>query len=226
LSVIIPALNAGEVLPATLAALAEAESLGIALDIVVADGGSDDGTAAAAAEAGATVIAAERGRGGQLRAAAAAASGDWFLFLHADTVLAAGWAESVRRFVGDPDDHLRAASFRFALDDTTLAARRIERLVRLRGRLLGLPYGDQGLLISRRHYEALGGFRPMPLMEDVDMMRRIGRRRIEILEAEALTSARRYREGGYWRRPLRNLACLGLYFLGVPPSAIARLYHR
>ena len=93
-----------------------------------------------------------------------------------------------------------------------------------RCRLLALPYGDQGLLIPRGLYEALGGFRPLPLMEDVDLVRRIGRRRLALLPVAAVTSAARYRRAGYGPRVLRNLACLSLYGLGVPPRVIARLY--
>ena len=114
--------------------------------------------------------------------------------------------------------------FRFALDDPDPRARRIERLARWRGRVLGVPYGDQGLLISRAFYDVLGGYRPLPLMEDVDMVRRIGRRRLVELDAAAVTSAARYRAGGWWLRPVRNLSILGLYFLGAPPALLKRLY--
>ena len=93
-----------------------------------------------------------------------------------------------------------------------------------RARALGLPYGDQGLLLERQFYEDIGGFKPLPLMEDVDMARRIGKRNLIALDVPAVTSAARYREGGYIARPLRNLTCLGLYFLGLPPALIARLY--
>ena len=90
--------------------------------------------------------------------------------------------------------------------------------------MLRLPYGDQGLLISASFYPALGGFRPLPLMEDVDLVRRLGRRRLAPIAAQIIASARRYRRDGYFRRPLRNLLCLSLYFVGVPPTRIARLY--
>ena len=93
-----------------------------------------------------------------------------------------------------------------------------------RSRALALPYGDQGLLINRRFYDALGGFRALPIMEDVDMVRRIGRRRLVMLAPTMVTSGARYRRWGVTVRGLRNLTCLGLYFLGLPPRAIARLY--
>lgn len=87
-----------------------------------------------------------------------------------------------------------------------------------------MPYGDQGLLISRALYDRVGGFAAIPLMEDVELVRRIGRRRLAPVGAGITASARRYRNGGYIRRPLRNLVCLSLYFAGVAPARIVRLY--
>lgn len=104
------------------------------------------------------------------------------------------------------------------------AARRLEAAVRWRCRLLALPYGDQGLLLPAALYRALGGFRELPLMEDVDLARRLGRHRLVALAVDAVTSAARYRRDGYVARPLRNLCCLALYFLGVPPLLLQRLY--
>lgn len=219
LSIVIPTLQAAKVLPATLVCLSGGED-----EIVVADGGSLDATREIATAAGARVIEAPRGRGPQLAAGAAVATGDWLLFLHADTVLAAGWRDRTQEFTADPESDRRAAVFRFAVDDDGRAARRLERMVAWRTCRLGLPYGDQGLLISRSLYDELGGFSPIPLMEDVDMVRRIGRRNLTVLDAAAVTSAARYRTAGYLRRSLRNLFCLGLYFLGVPPHRIERIY--
>ena len=93
-----------------------------------------------------------------------------------------------------------------------------------RCRCFGLPYGDRGLLIHRAFYERLGGFNAIPLMEDVDMVRRIGRRNMVMLKADAITSAARYQRNGYWRRSARNLILLGLYWLGVPPRFLVRIY--
>lgn len=223
LGIVIPTLNAARQIGSCHAALRAAAGR-IALDVVVADGGSIDGTAAVASDLSARVIRAPRGRGPQLAAGAQAAEGDWLLFMHADTVLARGWAQAVERFALNPENRERAAYFRFALDDRRPAARRLETLVAWRCRLAGLPYGDQGLLISRAFYEALGGFRELPLMEDVDLVRRVGRRRLVALPVEARSSAERYRRDGYVLRPLRNLACLSGYFLGLPPRLIRRLY--
>ena len=224
LSIIIPTLDAAAPLPATLAALAEGQARGLIREILVADGGSRDATAALAQERGARVVAAPRGRGAQLAAGGAAAAGAWLLFLHADTRLGPGWAASVAGFIGDPGNAGRAGYLRFRLDDAGAAARRVEAAVAWRCRRLALPYGDQGLLIAAPLYRAVGGFRPLPLMEDVDLARRLGRRRLAPLAADALTSAARYRRDGYVVRPLRNLGCLALYFLGLPPRLILRLY--
>jgi rSAM/selenodomain-associated transferase 2 len=216
LSVVMPALNAAGSLPGTLAALDGAPG-----EIVVVDGGSADATAAVAVAGGARVIAAPRGRGAQIAAGVAAARGPWLLLLHADTRLAADWVAAVRGVMADP---ARAYHFRFALDDESPAARRLERAVAWRCRAFGLPYGDQGLLIHRDLLAAAGGVRPLPLMEDVDLVRRIGRARLAALPVAAVTSAARWRREGYLRRSARNLACLGLWFAGVPPRIIARVY--
>ena len=221
-SVVVPTLNAATTLPATLAALRDGAS---AVDeIVVSDGGSADGTPDVARAAGCRVVEGASGRGAQLAIGAAAARGEWLMFLHADTRLDPGWDAAVRRFSGEPRHADHAAYFRFALADAAPAARRIEAVVAWRCRTFGLPYGDQGLLIRAATYRALGGFAALPLMEDVEFVRRIGRANLVELPVRAVTSAARYRRDGYWVRPLRNLVCLGLYFAGVAPARLAKLY--
>lgn len=224
LSIVILARNAAGTLPAVLAALDEGRHGGLVHEVLLVDGGSTDDTVRRAEAAGAKVLVMPAGRGAQLAAGAARAAGPWLLFLHADTVLAPGWAEAVTAFLADPANRTRAAVFRLQLDDADPRARRIERLARWRGRVLGLPYGDQGLLISAGFYGAVGGYRPLPLMEDVDFVRRVGRDRLVHLDVSAKTSAVRYRAGGWWVRPMRNLSILTLYFAGVPPRFLHRLY--
>lgn len=227
LTVVIPALNAASSLSATLDAVLAARAPGEdgpCLDVLLVDGGSRDATVSHARDAGAAVIEAPRGRGNQLAAGGAAAGGDWLLFLHADTRLPRGWERHVRAFAADPANAQRAAVFALRFDDASRAARRVETIAAWRSRLLGLPYGDQGLLIARDFYRDLGGYAPLPIMEDVDLVRRIGRARLVTLPCHAVTSAIRYRRTGYTRRMARNLLCLVLYFCGMSPRRIARLY--
>ncbi|MDQ0464302.1 rSAM/selenodomain-associated transferase 2 [Caulobacter ginsengisoli] len=218
LSVVIPVLNGASDLPLTLASVAEAD------EIVVVDGGSTDGSAALAETLGATVITSPRGRGEQLRRGAAAVKGPWLLFLHADTRLEPGWRAAAEAFMAQHAG--RAAVFRFALDDTDWRARWLEAAVAARTRAFALPYGDQGLLIHRELYDAVGGFAALPLMEDVDLVRRIGRRRLVALPVKAVTSSRRWRADGWLRRSARNLLCLLMFRLGAPIERIARVYGR
>jgi len=217
LSAVIPTLNAARELPACIAALGDVPD-----EVIIADCGSTDGTPGLAAGLGARVVEAPRGRGAQLAAGLLASGGDWLLLLHADTRLDPAWREAARNHMLS---HAGAAGyFRFALDSDDPRARRLERLVAWRSRVFALPYGDQGLLVPRALLDAIGGVRPLPLMEDVDLVRRLGRRRLVALEAAAVTSAARWERDGWYRRSLRNLGCLALYAAGVPPRVIARIY--
>jgi rSAM/selenodomain-associated transferase 2 len=227
ISVIIPTLNAERYLAETLAALVPAAVDGLIREAIVVDGGSSDRTAAIVDAAGADLVRGGGGRGSQLAAGAARARFSWLLFLHADTVLAPGWEREASQFMERVDSGARpvaAAAFRFALDDMGARPRVLERLVALRCAALRLPYGDQGLLIPERLYAEIGGYRPLPLMEDVDLVRRLGRRRLVMLGSRALTSAVRFRREGYVRRSARNLLCLTLYTLRVPAHVISRIY--
>ena len=216
LSVVIPALNAAATLGATLKSVEGAD------EVVVVDGGSADGTVAVAERSGARVVMAPRGRGGQLAAGVEGARGEWLLLLHADTRLGEGWMLVSPQ--GGWRGEERAYYFRLVLDCDDPRARRLERLVAWRSRVLGLPYGDQGLLIHRDLLRSVGGVRALPLMEDVDLVRRLGRRRLAAADVAAVTSAAKWVRDGWYRRSARNLVCLGLYFLRVPPGVIARMY--
>jgi rSAM/selenodomain-associated transferase 2 len=216
ISAVIPTLNAAATLGHTVATIPWAE------EILVVDGGSADGTAAAAAMMGARIVTAPRGRGCQLAAGAAAASHDWLLLLHADTRLGPDAEAVARSHMAIQPGH--AGYFRFALDSVDRRARRLERLVAWRCRVMALPYGDQGLLIHRDLLHSVGGIRPLPLMEDVDLIRRLGRRRLTRLNATATTSAAKWERDGWLRRSACNLCCLSLWFVGVRPHCIARLY--
>jgi len=216
LSVIIPTLNAEAHLGRCLDALKDADEL------VVVDGGSSDYTIEVAERRDAKLLCAARGRGHQLAAGAEAAAGDWLLFLHADTLLSDGWRAIVDQHI--PAFPHTAACFRFRLDAEAWQARLIEPGVAARTRLLALPYGDQGLLISRRLYAQVGGYRRLPLFEDVDLVRRLGRRRLRVLNADAMTSAERWQRDGWFRRSAANLRLLALYGFGKSSEELARRY--
>ena len=164
----------------------------------------------------------------QLAAGAAQARFPWLLFLHADTALEQGWEREALAFHG-AGRHAASAAWAPRHSDLPwtiegVRPRLLERLVALRCTLLRLPYGDQGLLIPKRLYDELGGYRPLPLMEDVDLVRRSGRRRIIMLRSRAITSAERFRRDGYVRRSARNLLVSTLYLLRVPTALISRIY--
>ncbi len=210
-----------------MAALVPAVVNGIVREVIVVDGGSSDRTADIAEAAGARLVKADIGRGTQLRTGAGAARGDWLLFLHADTVLQTGWDREAAALMARVDNGQRpptAAAFRFILDDLGIRPRLIETGVALRCRILRMPYGDQALLIPRRLYNQVGGYRAMPLMEDVDINRRLGRSRMVMLRSGAVTSAVRFKRDGYVHRVLRNWMCLAMFYCRVPIERIARLY--
>ncbi len=227
ISVVIPTLNAEATLADTLTALIPAVVAGIVREVVIVDGGSTDRTQKIADASGAHLIQSSPGRGRQLCAGADQCRGDWLLFLHADTVLDAGWEREAAQYMERVALGKRppaAAAFRFALDDLGFMPRLVEVGVGVRCALLKLPYGDQGLLLERALYREIGGFQAMPLMEDVEIIRRLGRKRVAILRSRAITSAARYRRDGYIGRIARNLTCLTLYIARAPLSLIVRLY--
>ncbi len=228
ISVVIPTRNAEQSLAMTLSALVPAVVDGVVREVIVADCGSTDATRQIADDTGARLIEAPAGRGIQLRAGADAARHAWLLFLHADTVLEAGWQQEVATLIEQIEHGTRAQSaavFRFALDDIGLSPRLIEWGVGVRCAACALPYGDQGLLISRRLYDEIGGFEPIGLFEDVGIIRRIGRRRLTMLRAKAMTSAVRYKQSGYVRRAMRNWTCVALYYFGASPERLEKFYH-
>lgn len=219
-SVVVPTLDAAAELPGCLQALMEGVAAGLVCELVVSDGGSRDATVALAREAGAVVVEGPRGRGGQIRRGVAASRGAWLLVLHADTRLGQGWSDAVRAHLPTGE----AGWFRLRFRARGVAPRLVERWAHGRSRL-GLPYGDQGLLLPRALHDAVGGFEDMPLMEDVAIARRL-RGRLRPIPATAHTAAGRYEAGGWARRGARNLWTLGRYLAGADPERLARSYAR
>ena len=167
-------------------------------------------------------VEAPRGRARQMNAGAAVARREWLLFLHADTRLPSGWSEAIAAARRDP--RVNAGCFRFALESPSPMARIVELGVRMRVALFGLPYGDQAIFVRREAFEALGGYADLPIMEDVDLVRRLGRRGRLFRSAQpAITSARRWEHDGWIRRTALHLALILLYVCGVAPARLARL---
>lgn len=221
LSIVIPTLDAADRIGPCLAALAEPLGEGLIRELILADGGSSDDIGAVADAVGAELVRAPRGRGTQLAAGAAAARGGWLLFLHADTVPEPGWAHAVRAHMRDHPDN--AGWFRLRFDATGLSPRIVARWANLRARHLGLPYGDQGLLIRRDLYMRVGGHPPVPLMEDVALARAL-RGRLRVLDSVAVTSAARYEAEGWLLRGLRNWSLLMRYLMGAKPDSLVSRY--
>jgi len=226
ISVVIPTLNAEATLAKTLACLVSAAAEELVREVIIVDGGSSDATHVVVDASGATWVQSARGRGRQLATGAGRAKSPWLLFLHADTILQDGWEREVRAFIEyvERTGDQKAGVFRFAVDDYSAKARRLESLVRFRCWLFSLPYGDQGLLISRHLYNNVGGFEDVPLMEDVGLVKRLGRSRLAYFKSQAITSARRFRRNGFLLQPIKNMSLLFLYFLKVPPRILAKLY--
>lgn len=223
ISVVIPTLDAAARIGPCLAALGPGVMAAALADVVIADGGSSDDIGEIAEATGAKLIEAPRGRGPQLAAGAAAARGEWLLFLHADTVLSEAWVAAAQAHMARGAG--RAGWFRLAFDASGAAPRIVAGWANLRSRL-GLPYGDQGLLIHRALYREAGGHPPIPLMEDVALARALGRRRLAALNATATTAADRYAREGWLRRGGGNLLTLARYMAGADPETLARSYRR
>jgi rSAM/selenodomain-associated transferase 2 len=191
------------------------------VEVIVVDGGSRDATPDLARAAGALVLETERGRARQLRLGGQRASGDWILFLHADTRLADGWCAALDRAASDP--HLAGGSFGFRLEERGSLFRWIEFWVAVRNALLRLPYGDQGIFVRRSVLEALGGVPDVPILEDLDLVRGIkARGRFRILDLPATTSGRRYANGRGPRTILGHQWALLGFWLGFDRDRLAR----
>jgi uncharacterized protein len=219
ISVIIPAFNEELCLPATLQRVCRSGNA----EIIVVDGGSADATKDVAEAYSVRVLEAQRGRAVQMNAGALPATGEILLFLHADTLLPDGWAESIRSCM-NRDDRVGGA-FALRIQGVSLGLRILEVLANFRSRCLGLPYGDQAIFVRAKVFRELGGFKNAPIMEDYEFMRRLRRRGVLcILSEAAITSGRRWAALGVWRTTVINQAVLLGYHLGVPLDRLARFY--
>lgn len=217
LSIVIPTLNEEHQLKRSLPpAVAAAD------EVWVSDGGSSDRTVPLAESLGARVVSGPTGRGAQLNRGAERAAGEVLLFLHADTRLPPGAAERVLQAMGSG---AVGGGFRLRFDTGHPGMRLAAAGINLRTRLTGCPLGDQAQFVRREAFAALGGFRDWPILEDLEFSRRLKRRGRTVLIADpVVTSPRRYLRGGVVRTLATNWLIFGLYFAGLPPRRLARLY--
>lgn len=226
ISVIIPTLNSATTLSATLESLIPAAVQGLVREVLIVDGGSTDATLKIADGFGAITIAGGPLRASRLTVGAQLARFPWLLFIDPDCALDPGWEREAGHLIGKIEDGNRppsAAVFRFVLDDDGIKARVTEFFARWSAVLLGLAHSEQGMLIPQSLYTEVGGFKPYPLLADVDLSRRVGRRRLMTFRSNAVSNANHYRQQGYIARALRYYGCLGLYALHVPMVRIASL---
>jgi rSAM/selenodomain-associated transferase 2 len=219
LSIIIPALNEAHAIGATLDSVAQVRG---AIETIVVDGGSVDNTARIALERGARVIKSERGRGAQMHAGACVALGEALWFLHADTCPPVESAALIVEALKEAE--VVGGNFDVRFDGTRHAARFLTWLYP-RLRKLGLCYGDSAVFVRREAYHHAGGFEPFPIFEDLDLIRKLRRRgRIVHLPATVITSSRRFEERNFALTFARWSVLQGLYWLGVHPRTLGRLY--
>ena len=215
IAVVIPALDEAETVGAAIASARAAD------EIIVVDGGSLDRTADRARAAGAQVLTSPRGRARQLDAGWRATGAEVLLFLHADTRLPHGWADAVRDALAAPD--VAGGAFRLRFDDRSLAMRIVEWGAQRRAAVAGLPYGDQAIFLRRPVLEAIGGIAPVPIAEDLDLVRDLrAHGRLVILSLAVSTAARRYQKHGVLHTWARHAVALVAWRLGVDRERIAR----
>ena len=223
LSVVIPTLEEAGRLPLLLADLRRWPGC---LEIIIVDGGSRDRTALTGHLAGATVLHAHPpGRGQQLCLGVEHSGGDWLLVLHADSRIPASWTERVKAVMAMAGSARQAWCFDFRVDERRPMLRLLELAVMVRSGWLQRPYGDQGLLIHRQLYEAVGGYRPLSLMEDLDLIERLGKKTlIRSLDCPLVTSARRWDQKNVLAQAWRNAMLRRFWRRGATPEQLMKIY--
>ena len=216
-AVIIPSLNEEQSLQRALdLAMANAD------EVIISDGGSTDSTLEIASSFGAKIVTGEPGRGPQLNRGAEVATSDIYLFLHADTTLPDNGLDQIRAAA---DAGAVGGGFSVNFDADTFWFRLGNRIVNARTRLTGLPLGDQGQFVTAKTFESMGGYRPWPILEDLDFARRLKQQgKVATLDSAVTTSARRYLARGTTRTIATNWLIWALYLVGISPHRLAKLY--
>jgi rSAM/selenodomain-associated transferase 2 len=223
LSIIIPVLNEVERLPDLLGHLAFLDNA----EVIVVDGGSEDDSQQVALRAGAHVIQSERGRAKQMNAGAAVAQGDILLFLHADTLLPLSAEQLIEKVIRHSGRNSEYAWGRFdvCISGRPFMLRVVASLMNWRSRLTGIATGDQAMFVARHAFESVGGFPDQPLMEDVELSKRLLElSRPVCLSDRVITSGRRWETHGVWRTIWLMWRLRWQYWRGVPADELAKLY--
>lgn len=221
LSIVMPVLDEAAHLPERLAELADLRARGV--ELVIVDGGSRDGTVALARAAGLAPLFTTAGRAHQMNAGAAHARGDVLLFLHADTRLPPHADALVRQALAD-GRHVWGR-FDVAIETRVAMLRVVAAMMNLRSRATGIATGDQAIFVTRAAFDAVGGFPEQPLMEDVELSKRLKRLSAPAcLRARARTSGRRWETHGVWRTILLMWRLRWAYWRGAPAAVLAPAY--
>ncbi len=221
ISVIIPTLNEENEIAQTLEHAQKAENI----EIIVADGGSTDKTIKIARQFDVRVLEVPGGRARQMNAGAAHAQGRILLFLHADTQLPGNYAEKIRKTMESP--HVVAGAFRFSTEDDRPLMRLMEWGTNLRARYLRMPYGDQGLFLEKRIFDEMNGYQQLPIMEDFEIIRRLGKRgTLKILPDKVITSARRWKEYGILCTMCINQVVVLGFLAGISIQTLFTIYQK
>jgi rSAM/selenodomain-associated transferase 2 len=223
LSIILPVVNEADGINKIVSHIRANDGAGVA-EIIVVDGDPLGKTINAIQDTGVITAIAEKGRACQMNRGAALAAGEILLFLHADTFVPAHFLERVATIMRNM--RFVAGAFDLGIDSERRIFRITEKYVFLRTRVTRVPFGDQAIFVRKEYFNKIGGYRDIPLMEDIELMTRIKRRgdRIVVIPAKVLTSARRWEREGILFSTFRNWALQLLYVFGVPPEQLVKWY--
>lgn len=224
ISIVIPVLNEAPIIQDTIDHILDLPRSG-KIEVIVVDGSPGGETIGVIRNENVTKITAEKGRSKQMNMGASLASGEILLFLHVDTILPGNALKSIRSLMEDKE--VVGGAFDLGILSDRPVFRLIEKAASFRSRITRVPYGDQAIFIRKDFFDEIGGFKDIPLMEDVELMRRIRKTggKIQIIRSSVKTSPRRWEKEGVVRCTLRNWTLLALYRLGLPPEKLARFYN-